>query len=61
MILPNVALVYIRFIELLTVSSGVLQQFECLASLGYGSSKRQQPHCPQVPAITRHQPFDLRK
>jgi len=26
-----------------------------------GSSKRQQPHCLQLPAITRYQPSDLLK
>jgi len=26
-----------------------------------GSSKRQQPHCPQMTPITRHQPYDLRR
>ena len=26
-----------------------------------GSSKRQQPHCRQLPAITRYQPSDLRR
>ena len=26
-----------------------------------GSSKRQQPHCLQLPAITRYQPSDLRR
>jgi hypothetical protein len=26
-----------------------------------GSSKRQQPQCPQMTPITRHQPYDLRR
>jgi hypothetical protein len=26
-----------------------------------GSSKRQQPHCLQLPAITWYQPYDLRR
>ncbi len=31
------------------------------ANLVRCSGKRQQPHCPQMTPITRHQPYDLRR